>query len=94
MTTADESPAITDADSSTFGHPEESGDTNPVPVLCENDRNTPSLDATLSVNLRGGEPLKMEGRGLYRLVFGILMIILALLLDSRRVGEAASLMLL
>ena len=86
MTTADESEASPDAVSSTFGLPGGVSDTGDGPVLCKNDRNTPSLDANLSVVLRGGKPLKMEGRGVYRLIIGIVAVLLALLTESRRSG--------
>ena len=86
MTTADESEASPDAVSSTFGLPGGASDTEVGPVLCENDINAPSLDANLSLTLRGGKPLKMEGRGVYRLVFAILALLLALLTEARRGG--------
>ena len=86
MTTAHESEASPDADSSTFGLPGGVSDTEPEPVLCENDTNTPSLDANLSLTLRGVKPPQMEGRGVYRLLFGILLVVLAVLTEARREG--------
>ena len=90
MTIADESEASPDAVSSTFGLPGGASDTDDGPDLCENDRNAPSLDANLSLTLRGGKPLKMEGRGVYRLVIGIVAVLLALLTEARREGVSAS----
>lgn len=90
MTTANESEASPDAASSSFGLPGGASDTDDGPVLCENDRNTPSLDANLSLTLRGGKPLRMEGRGVYRLVIGIVAVLLAILTEARRGGLSAS----
>ena len=89
-----ESTASPDADSSTFGHPEGVVDTEPSPVLGKTHRNAPSLDEVLSVVLAEGEGKQMEGRGLYRVVFAILLVVLGLLLDARRLGDAAALILL
>ena len=93
MTRSDMSPAAPAADSSTFGHPEESEDTESVPVLCENDENRVSRQFVASVVVDTTTEMEEAGRALYRLVFGILMVILALLLDARRVGDAAALLL-
>ena len=89
-----QSSASPEADSSTFGHPEESEDTGSVPVLCETHRNTPSLDKLVSVVVDTTKREQMEGRALYRLAFAILLLIIGLLLDARRLVDAASLMLL
>ena len=86
MTTADESEASPDAVSTTFGLPGGASDTESDLVLCENHINTPSLDANLNLTLRGGKPLKIEGRGVYRIVIGILAVLLALLTEARRNG--------
>ena len=91
---SNESSASPDADSSTFGHPEESEDPDVDTVLCQNHRNTPSLDEVVSVVLAKGDGKQMEGRGLYRLAFAILLLVLGLLLDARRIVDAASLILL
>ena len=89
-----ESSAFPDADSSTFGHPEESEDPDVDTRLCENHRNTPSLDGVLSMVLAKSEGKQREGRGLYRLAIGILLLVIGLLLDARRFVDAAALMLL
>lgn len=93
MTNEKQSAASSVADSSTFGHPEESSDTETVPVLREIRINTPSLalDASVVVDTTTGE--KMEGRGLYRLALAILLLVLGLLMDARRLVDAATLML-
>ena len=82
------------ADSSTFGHPEESSDTEFEPVLCKNHKEAPSLDSLVSVVVDTTKRERMEGRALYRLAFAILLLVLGLLLDARRLVEAASFMLL
>ena len=89
----EQSSASPDADSSTFGHSEESEDTESDTVLRQIRINTPSLrlDASAVVDTTTGE--RVEGRGLYRLVIGILLLALGLLLDARRFGDAAALFL-
>jgi len=94
MTTADQSKALSEADSSTFGHPEGSSDTEPVPILGETDRNSPSLDLMLSVVESSMREDGREGRVLYRLLLTILLLVVGILLDARRIGDAASFMLL
>lgn len=94
MTTADKSSASSVADSSTFGHPEESEDTGSDTVLRQIRINTPSLDFDATVVVGTTTREKVEGRGLYRLVLGILLLALGLLLDARRIGDAAALMIL
>ena len=93
MTTAEQSEASSDAVSSTFGLPGGASDTDSDTVLCKTHKNGPSLDASIKLNLPGGNPPKMEGRGVYRLAFVILCLVLGLLLDSRRLVDAAALML-
>lgn len=94
MMTAEQSEASPDADSSTFGLPGGASDTESDMVLREIHINTPSLrlDASVGVGTPTGE--KVEGRGLYRLALVVLLLALAILTDSRRLVEAASLMLL
>ena len=94
MTTAVQSEASPDADSSTFGLPGGASDSSPGPVLCESHRNGPSCSMDGPVGVGTPEREKVEGRGLYRLACGILWGGLGLLLDSRRLVEAASLLLL
>lgn len=91
--TAVESPASPVADSSTFGHPEESEDTDDVPVLCESRINTPSLDEVVSVVVGTTKMERVEGRALYRLAIAILLLVLGLLLDARRMVDAAALLM-
>ena len=91
---SNESSASPDADSSTFGHPEESEGPDFDTRLCENHRNPSSLDGVLSMVLAKSEGKQREGRGLYRLAIGILLLVIGLLLDARRIVDAASLMLL
>lgn len=91
---SNESSASPDADSSTFGHPEESEDPVLDTVLRQIRINTPSLDLDASVVLAKSDEKQMEGRGLYRLAFAILLLVIGLLLDARRIVDAASLMLL
>lgn len=94
MTTPGQSTASPVADSSTFGHPEGVVDTEPVPLLCENDEKTVLrlLDSLVVVDTTTEK--EQAGRALYRLAFGILLLALGLLLDARRLVDAASLMLL
>ena len=89
-----ESSASPVADSSTFGHPEESEDTVSGLVLCENHEKGPLVEKMLSVVVDTTEDKQTRSRALYRLVFGILLLVLGLLLDARRLVDAASLMLL
>lgn len=91
MTGKEQSAAISDADSSTFGLPEESADTETVPILGEFHINTPSLDLKGSVVVDTTKREQMEGRGLYRLVLTILFLLLGLLMEARRNGVSASL---
>lgn len=93
MTTADESKASFEAVSSTFGLPEGVLDTVSGVVLCESHRNTPSLDENVPVGVGTPEEREEGDRGLYRLGFIILLLILGILTDSRRLVDAASLML-
>jgi len=93
MTRDTQSPASPVADSSTFGHPEESADTETVPVLCESRRNTPVLDELLSVVVDTTTEDGRAGRPLYRLVLVILLLASGLLLDARRLGDAAALLM-
>lgn len=88
-----QSSASPDADSSTFGHPEESEDPESDTVLRQIRINTPSLDLEASVVVDTTTREKMEGRGLYRLAIGILLLALGLLLDARRFGDAAAFIL-
>jgi len=81
------------ADSSTFGHPEESADTDDAPVLGEIHISTPSLRLNASRVVDTTKEEQMEGRGLYRLLFAILLLVLGLLLDARRLVDAAALLL-
>lgn len=94
MTSAEQSSASPVADSSTFGHPEEFEDTDPDPILRQIRINTPSLALDASVVVDTTTEERTQGRALYRLVFAILLLILGLLLDARRLVDAASLMLL
>jgi len=91
--TAEQSSASPEAVSSTFGHPEESEDIGTVPVLREIRINTPSLrlDASAVVDTTAGDEVK--GRALYRLAFAILLLAIGLLLDARRLVDAASILL-
>lgn len=91
---SNESSASSDADSSTFGHPEESEDSVSVPVLCENHGNAPLFEKMVSVVVDTTEDKEERSRPPYRLVFGILLLIIGLLLDARRIVDAATLMLL
>lgn len=91
MTSENQSAAISDADSSTFGLPEESADTETVPVLSEIHINTPSFDLKGSLVVDTTKREQMEGRGLYRLVLTILVLLLGLLMEARRNGVSASL---
>ena len=93
MTNAEQSEVSPDADSSTFGLPGGASDTKSSAVLCETRRNMPILDANPSDHPEGGKPPEMEGRGVYRLVLAILVLTLALLTESRRLVESASLLL-
>lgn len=91
MTSEKQSAAISDADSSTFGLPEESADTETVPVLGEIHINTPSLRLNASAVVDTTKRDGREGRGLYRLVLTILLLLLGLLMEARRNGVSASL---
>ncbi len=92
MTTAEQSPASPVADSSTFGHSEEFGDTETVPVLCENHEKgvLRLLDDLVVVDTTTEK--EQAGRALYRLAFGILLLVIGHLLDARRLIDAASLL--
>jgi len=92
--TPEQSSASSVADSSTFGHPEESEDTDTVSVLCENQINAPSTLEVVSVVVDTTMMERMEERGLYRLAFAILLLVLGLLLDARRLVESAVFMML
>lgn len=93
MTRDFQSEASSVADSSTFGHPEESSDTESVPVLCEIHRNAPSLDKLVSVVVDTTTEDGRQGRPLYRLLLVVLLLASGLLLDARRLEIAASLLL-
>ena len=94
MTTADESKASPDAVSSTFGLPGGVLGTDSDVVLCESLRNGPTTHANLPVVPKGGKPPEMEERVVYRLALAILLLVLAILTDSRRLVDAAAFMLL
>ena len=91
---SNQSSASPDADSSTFGHPEESEDTEFGTRLCENDENGALVERMLSVVVDTTEDKGTPSRPLLRLAIGILLLVIGLLLDARRIVDAASLMLL
>jgi hypothetical protein len=93
MTSAEQSEASPDADSSTFGLPGGVSDTGPDIVLCKTHRNSPSCPSSTEPLPEGGKPPKMEGRGVYRLLLVVLVLVVGILTDSRRLVEAASFML-
>ena len=88
------SSASSDADSSTFGHPEESEDPEFVTRLCENDESAALVEKLVSVVVNTTEDKGTRSRPLLRLAIGILLLVIGLLLDARRIVEAASLILL
>lgn len=92
MTRDSRSAVSSEADSSTFGHPEESADTESVTVLREIHINTPSLrlDASAVVDTTAEDG--RAGRALYRLLLAVLLLASGLLMDARRIGDAAALM--
>ena len=87
------SSASSDADSSTFGHPEESEDIVSVPVLCENHEKDLLVEKLVSVVVDTTEDKETRSRPLLRLAIGILLLVIGLLLDARRIVDAASLIL-
>ena len=89
-----QSSASPDADSSTFGHPEEFEEPEFDTRLCENDENGALVEKLLSVVVDTTEDKGTRSRPLLRLAIGILLLVIGLLLDARRIVEAASLMLL
>ncbi len=91
---SNQSSASSDADSSTFGHPEESEDPEFVPRLCENDEKGVLRRFSASVVVDTTEDEGRPYNPLLRLAFGILLLVIGLLLDARRIVDAASLMLL
>ena len=91
---SNESSASSDADSSTFGHPEESEDPEFVTGLCENDESHALVERVLSVVVDTTEDKGTRSRPLLRLAIGILLLVIGLLLDARRVVDAATMMLL
>lgn len=92
MTRDIQSAASPDADSSTFGHPEESSDAESGPVLGEIRINTPSLrlNAQAVVDTTAGDG--RQGRPLYRLLLVVLLLASGILSDARRLEVAASLL--
>ena len=81
------------ADSSTFGHPEESLDTVSVPVLCENHEKALLVEKLASVVVDTTEDKTTRSSPLYRLVLVVLLLASGLLMDARRLEFAASLLL-
>ena len=88
-----ESSASSDADSSTFGHPEESEDIVFDTRLCENHESGALVEKMLSVVVDTTEDKETRSRPLLRLAFGILLLAIGLLLDARRIVDAASLIM-
>ena len=93
MTIANESEASPDADSSTFGLPGGVSDTETEHDLCKTHRNTPSRPSKGSVGVGTPEDGQGQGRGVYRLGIVLLVLVVGILTDSRRLVDAASLML-
>ena len=93
MMIANESEASSDADSSTFGLPGGASDTGSDMVLCKTHTNAPSGPSMCSVGVGTPEDGQEAGRGVYRLAFVILVLVVGILTDSRRMIDAASLML-
>ena len=87
------SSASSDADSSTFGHPEESEDPEFVTRLCENHEKGVLRLLESSVVVDTTEDKETRSRPLLRLAFGILLLAIGLLLDARRIVDAASLIM-
>ena len=93
MTKDSQSAASSVAEFSTFGHPEESSGTEPVPLLCENHEKAPFVEKMLSVVVDTTEDKTTRSSPLYRLVLVILLLASGLLMDARRLEVAASLLL-
>lgn len=93
MTSAEQSEASPKPILPPSGFREGVSDTEFEPDLCETHRNGSSLDEILHPLPEGGEPPEMEGRGVYRLLFVVLLLVVGILTDSRRLVDAASLML-
>ena len=94
MTRSNESEASPDAGSSAFGLPGGASGTDSDVVLCESHRNGPSCPSNGSVGVKDPRDTGRPRRGVQRLGIVIVMLVLGLLLDSRRLVEAASLLLL
>jgi hypothetical protein len=94
MTRDTQSAASPDADSSSLRASGGVTDPDDGPVLSEIHINTPSLRLDASAVVDTTAMNERAGRYLQRLVFAILLLASGLLLDARRVGDAAALFLL